>query len=251
VTKHLPLICIVLIICGGGFVQAEELPYYLLMHDDARLMLDSLEQHPTDSNAFERIVLLHNLAFNKDEEAREKAEELLDKYFKKDKTPLVQAYCNSLKMLKVRSRNLAGNTWRYTKTFFGLFGDDPYEEALKYFDGIQEALKKDANNIQIRILSLSAAVETAEYLDGILSFAYKDLQWLRSHTDRLDSTETFFYALSWAKYAYKYSIIKKKPSEAKKGYVWITHAEEFALSKVYCEEAYIWWMKIDSLVQQK
>lgn len=250
-TKHLPLIFIVIIIVGGGFIKAEEPPYYLLMHDDARLMLDSLEQHPTDSNAFERMVLLHNLGFNKDKQSREKAEIIFEENFKKDKTPIIQAYGNSLKMLKVRDRNMAGNTWRYTKTFFGLFGDDPYEEARKAFDGIQESIKKDSNNIQLRILSLSSAVESAEYLDGLLGYASRDLLWLRNRTDQLDSTETFFYALSWAKYAYKYALIKEIPSEAKKGYIWITYAETYALSEVYCDEACIWWIKIDSLVKEK
>lgn len=254
-TKQLPLfLAVLVIICCGGFVQAqsEKPPYYLLMREDARQLLDSLQCQPQESNAFMRLVLLHNLSFSdKDKQARENAENIFENYFKKDTTAIIQAYGHSLKLLNVRDRNTAGNTWRLTKTFFGLFGDDPYEEANKAFRNLQAELHRDANNIQLRILSLSAAIETAEHLDGNLGYAYRDLKWLQDNFDRLDSTETFFYTLSWVKYAYKYSIIKEIPDEAQKGYIWLEYAEHFALSEVYCQEIYFWRMKLDSVEVKK
>ena len=247
--KQSLFVFVLLIAVGGGsFVSADKPPSYLLFHDEAQERLDSLQSNPTDSNFFERITLLHNLALhNKDGQARKQAEELLKKHFKDDTTAVVLMYQGLLDMLKIRDRGKTGNVSRAIGGFFGL-NDDPYEEGRKAYAKVRLAVNKDTTNIQLRILSLGAAVESAEHLKELLGYASSDLRWLQARKDSLDSAETFFYALSWAKYAYKYAIIKDRKDEAKKGFAWITFAEQFALTEDHCNEAYLWWIKIDSLI---
>lgn len=247
-----PLFLFILLIAvyGGSFVKADAPPSYLLFHAEAKERLDSLELNPNNTNLLERIILLHNLALhNKDGKDRERAEGLLKKNFKKDTTAVVLMYRSLLQMLKIRDRGKTGNASKMITGFFGL-GDNPYEEARKIYAKIRLAVAKDSSSIQLRLLSLGAAVESAEHLNELLGYASGDLRWLQARVGRLDSAETFFYGLSWAKYAYKYAIIKGPKTEAKKGFAWITFAEQFAMTDGYCDEAYLWWIKIDSLQTQ-
>ncbi|MCH7492445.1 hypothetical protein IID19_02515 [Patescibacteria group bacterium] len=242
---------IFLIMITVSVVSACDPPIYLLFHEDAANQFDSLNVQPTDSNLFDRVILSHNLAFNDDSKQRETSEELL-KYFVKDSgwTYQAVAYSGALKMLKERDRGPFGTVSRKLITGFGLFGSGPKKEAKKGFYLIRESIQQDSSNIQLRILGLSAAVEVAEHIHELLPYAYRDLKWLGSRLDQLDSSEVFFYRLSWAKYAYKYALIHRQPSEAIKGLNWVSHAEKYACRPVYQQEVDLWRSKINNLINE-
>ena len=231
-------------------VSACDPPIYLLFHEDAANQFDSLNVQPTDSNLFDRVILSHNLAFNDDSKQRETSEKLLMDFVEVNGwTDLATAYSGSLKMLRVRDRSKFSNFGRKVVGFLGL-GSNPKKEAKKGFYLIRESIQQDSSNIQLRILGLSAAVEVAEHIHELLPYAYRDLKWLGSRLDQLDSSEVFFYRLSWAKYAHKYALILRQPSEAIKGLKWVSHAEKYACRPVFQQEVDLWRSKINNLINE-
>lgn len=241
---------IFLIMITVSVVSACDPPIYLLFHEDAANQFDSLNVQPTDSNLFDRVILSHNLAFNDDSKQRETSEKLLMDFVEVNGwTDLATAYSGSLKMLRVRDRSKFSNFGRKVVGFLGL-GSNPKKEAKKGFYLIRESIQQDSSNIQLRILGLSAAVEVAEHIHELLPYAYRDLKWLGSRLDQLDSSEVFFYRLSWAKYAHKYALILRQPSEAIKGLKWVSHAEKYACRPVFQQEVDLWRSKINNLINE-
>jgi len=227
-------------------VGACDPPSYFRFHEDAQERLDSLNQEQSNGNLLERIILMHNLAFHGDKKLREEAEKLLEDNFKKGKrTPLVEVYDGSLRMIKVKHKNTA------SKIFGSLFGNSPYKEARKSFDVISEALEKDPNNINIRFVRASAAVETAEYLPELLVHADIDILWLEKNIDRSNEASVFFLFLTKAKFFYKSALKEKKKliknAIIEKAVEYIYQAGEFVCSNVYCREHLLWQEKIQIL----
>lgn len=167
-------------------------PYYLLFHAEAQSTVDSLSQSNPDNTVFERMVLWHNLAFHKCEKSLAHAEELLDSL--PDDRPVIQAYRGSLSMIKVSHRSKASNVFR------GIFGKSPYKEARDGFERISQALCADSDNVVIRLLHVTAAVESGDYLPELLNVAASDLVWLDAHVDTTDLPMVFFTHLTWVKY---------------------------------------------------
>ena len=226
-------------------------PAYLLFHEDAKNRFDSLNIQPADSTLFDRVILSHNLAFNDYSQQRKVSEKLLKNFVDRfGWTNQATAFSGSLKMLRVRDRSIAGIIGRKIVTGFGLFGDDPKKEAKKGFELIRSSINQDTSNVRLRILGLTAAVEVAEYIDELLPYAFKDLKWLESRLNQLDSAEVFFYRLSWAKYSYKYTLKHRQSSEAVKGLAWLSHAEKYACRPVYQREVELWRDKIDNLIDE-
>jgi len=94
-------------------VRACEPASFFLFRDEARVRLDSLSAAPDQENAIDRLVLMHNLAFHKDKEQRERAEKFLDKQFpKKTRSALIRAYIGSLRMIKVSHRTTGSKVLR-------------------------------------------------------------------------------------------------------------------------------------------
>jgi hypothetical protein len=249
VTKYITLISLTLVlICCGDFVKAGESPSFLLLHEDAKYRLDSLNRIESDSNLVERIILMHNLGFNGDKKLREKAEKLVKDKFKKGKrAPLVEAYDGSLRMIKVKHKNTA------SKIFGSFFGNSPYKEARNGFNIISEALERDPNNINIRFVRASAAVESAEHLPELLVHADIDILWLESNIDRTDAASVFFFYLTKAKFYYKSALEEKKilikVVIIEKAIELIDQAGEFVCSEVFCREHLLWQKKIEILYQ--
>ena len=225
----------------GGFVKADEPPSYLLLREDAQQRLDSLNQIPSNDNLLERIILMHNLAFHGDKDLRETAEKLLKDNFKKNKyTPLVEAYDGSLRIIKVKHRSAFSNLFR-----------NSVKDARKAFEKITDALEDDPNNMNIRFVRASAAVEVAKHIPKLLYYADEDLLWLEIYLDHNDSVMVFFYNLTMAKYYYKEAKINKRSLSRRvmieKSIEYICLAYEAVCSEVYAQEQNHWENKIFSL----
>ncbi len=228
-------------------LAACEPPIYLKFHEDARYHLDSMSQFATNNSLLDSIVLMHNLAFHRDEKMREQAEKLLKENFKKEKrTPLVEAYDGSLQMIKVSHRG------KGSKIFRSIFGKSPYDEAREGFKMISQALVKDPGNFNIRFIRATAAVEAVEYLPELFPYANEDIQWLEKHIDYSNPALVFFLNLTWAKYYYKFALTIEptniRSTIVKKASGYIDLAGEYICNEVYCREYELWRQRIDSLL---
>jgi len=177
-------------------------PIFLKICESAQYHLDSLNQNPTDDNLFDRIILMHNLAFHKNRALRKQAQKLIKDNFKnKEFTPLVKAYDGSLRIIKVSQQSMASNVWR------SIFRKSPYDEARESFEIISQALDNEPDNQIIRLLRATAAVESAEHFPEFLPIADEDIQWLGKNIDYGDSTLVFYLYLTRAKFYYKHALI--------------------------------------------
>jgi len=168
---------------------------YYLFSDEARVRLEELEGDTSQAAEWQRIVLMHNLGFNRDKNMRKKAEGRMKAWQKNNPmTPLQEAYLGSLQMLRVSQRSTLSNFW-------GVITDNsPKNEAEDGFRRISAALAEDSSNIVIRFLRLTAALESIDQLDGKKRYARKDLDWLDGYIDRTDSAQVFLFHLSRVKY---------------------------------------------------
>ncbi|MDP2684748.1 MAG: hypothetical protein Q8P20_06975 [bacterium] len=225
--------------------EACDPPVYLKIHELAQYHLDSLNQNPTDGNLFDRIVLMHNLAFHKNCRLREQAEKLIKNNFKGDeRTPLVVAYDGSLRMIKVSQQNLASNIFR------SIFSKSPYDEARESFKIICQALANEPDNNIIRLLRATAAVESAEHFPEVLLHAKEDIKWLEENIDYDDSTLVFYTYLTRAKFYYKYALIIDSSSVRSaiidNAMESLSQAGKYICDEVYRREYDFWEDKISS-----
>ena len=217
---------------------------YFLFRSEARLRLDSLNARPTDRNAFERLVLMHNLAFHGDKEQRENAEKLLDTYFpKKQRSPIVGAFAGALKMIKVSHRAKGSNVIRLLSPLT----KSPYSEAREGYRQISFALSRDTANVVLRILRATAAAESAEYLHELFDSARIDLEWLQSHADKSDSVRMFLIHLNWAKYDFKLAKENRIEIDSTDAAQQVDRAGAFACTPVYRLWAEEWRSRIKVL----
>jgi hypothetical protein len=235
-----PGLLVVLAECG----VACEPESYFLFRSEAQNRLDSLNVHSSSENAFERLVLMHNLAFHKDKQLRERAEKLLEKEFpKKSRTPIVRAYAGSLKMIRVSQRTTGSKVIRTINPLT----KSPYAEGREGFKQISEAVGSDTSNPILRILRATAAAESAEHLNELFDSARIDLEWLQAHKEPTDSVCQFLIYLNWAKYYYKMAKMNPGESDVITAERHIKIATAYACTPVYREWANEWRSKIDAL----
>ena len=174
--------------------------YYLLFRDDARHRLTAVETSPTEANRFERIVLMHNLAFHKDKKMREAAEKLISTYGPDSLEPArVGAYRGSLQMIRVSHRSGGSKVFRTISPF----SQSPQAEARAGFHQISTAIARDSTDIILRLLRATAAAESAEHLNELYDSALCDLTWMKRYSPANDSAVGFMTELNWTKYYYK------------------------------------------------
>jgi hypothetical protein len=174
--------------------------YYLLLREDARERLAPLEANPTPGNQFERIVLMHNLAFHKDKKMRKSAEELMSAYGPDSLEPAqVGGFRGSLQMIQVAHRSAGSKIFRTISPF----SQSPQAEARAGFRRISVAVARDTTDFVLRLLRATAAAESAEHLGELYDSALCDLVWLRRHGPIYDSAVSFMMHLNWTKYYYK------------------------------------------------
>lgn len=218
-------------------------PFFLRIHELAQSRLDSLNASPTADNVFERIVLMHNLAFYKDSKMREKAEKLLEQNFPEGKrTPLINTYAGSLRIIKASQRGKA------SKILKSVFGKSPLDEAREGYSQITEALEKDPGNLNIRLVRSLAAIELADYLPELLSDADTDLQWMGKNINLKDTVVAFYLYLTRAKFFYKNAQIKKssliKTTLLVQARIDLKISAEYICSDAYRKEYKYWEKKI-------
>ncbi|MFC1687429.1 hypothetical protein ACFL0L_02525 [Patescibacteria group bacterium] len=203
---RLMILAIVLITIASQGAYACEPSAYFLFHDDARNVLDSLEQSGS-SDYFLMGILAHNISFsNHDEDMTKKAK----KYFKKcepncDGQNLVEAYRGSQELLHLRDRNKISSGWKFGWSKIGLAAS-PYDEVRKAFQRITDAVDQQPVNIVIRFLCLTAALESAAVMPEFLATAKKDLHYLDGvlrYEQFADSIHLYFLHMSWVKYWYR------------------------------------------------
>lgn len=231
-------------------------PSYLLFRNDAQERLDSLNAVALPDNMIERAGLMHNIAFHKNKEMRKESKKLIDKYVDQYMdslgwSPIIGAYAGSLRMIKVRDRGKLVNIGKSFITLGGLLGSNPYQEAYEGFDWITEALEQDSANVRIRMIRASAAVESVEHLDKLLSYAFTDLIWLSVNAKKLDSSETFFLYLTWVKYCFKKDMLYPDDVSLERGCEYVELAWRYACSEDYIQEIAKWEDRIDSAMLKK
>jgi len=228
-----------------GYGVACEPESYFLFQSEAQYRLDSLNTHSASDNAFERIVLMHNLAFHKDKKLREQAEKLLEKIFpKKKRTPLVRAYAGSLKMIKVSHRTTGSKVFRSINPLT----KSPYAEGREGFKQISDAMASDTANTILRILRATAAAESADHLNEMFDSARIDLEWLQAHKEPTDSVCQFLIHLNWAKYHYKLAKKNTGDSDLAEAKRHIEVAIGYACTPVYREWAVEWKKRVNDLL---
>lgn len=217
---------------------------YFLFRSEAQVRLDSLNAQPTHENALERLILMHNLAFHKNKQQREKAEKLLKKQFpKKQRSPIISAYAGSLKMIKVSHRTTGSKVIRTLNPLT----KSPYAEGREGYRQISGAVAQDTASTVLRILRATAAAESAEHLHELSDSARIDLEWLQTHKKASDSVWMFLIHLNWAKYHSK--LAKRNQSDVDRTEA-ARHAElalSFACTPVYRLWADEWQSRIRDL----
>lgn len=218
---------------------------YFLFQSEARDRLDSLSAAPSDDNAFERLILRHNLAFHNDKAQREKAEKLLETHFPQNKrSPLVRAYAGSLKMIKVSHRTMGSKVIRTINPF----NKSPYAEGREGFRHISEAVALDSANTILRILRATAAAESAEHLNELFDSARIDLEWLQKQKNSTDSVCQFLVNLNWSKYYYKLAKRSNSQTEREMSQKHVELALDYACTPVYRKWADEWQSRIRELL---
>lgn len=245
--KQLFLLCM-LWIWYPAAPDACDLPVAYRFHEDARTLLDSLESSPTEANLFDRMVLAHNLAFNKYDAYLGRSDRYL-KQFVEDSgwTTAAEVYRQTIEILHIRDAGLK-NTAKGAVNFLslGLFSNDPRDDARQKIKSLGRIIKFDSLNPTYHIHRLTAAVESADILKEVLADASTELVWFKAHPALLDSAEIFLYRLSWAKYAYRYVqthdnlSTEKKIEELNKGLDWLEHAFDYVCSAGQCRDWDIW-----------
>jgi hypothetical protein len=239
------IIILILLVIGKGS-QACEPEIYFLFKDEAREKLTSLDQDST-GDVFQRVILLHNLAFHKDKKARKQAEELL-KLIKPDsaRMNLVRAFKGSLKMIKVSHSKTSS---KIIKTLNPI-GKSPKDDARSGFAMISDAVKAESKNKIIRCIRATAACESAEHIPELFEYARVDLIWLDSFTNDQDTVANFFINLNWAKYYFKLSKKEKKAEYLTKANMFCNKALEFACTPVYVQWANEWRQRISPSIKE-
>lgn len=209
---------------------------YFLFRNDAQAKLDSLNQIKSQKN-LDKAILLHNLAFHKDREARIKAEDLLNK-LKLDSSNhnIIQAYKGSLKMIKV---SLSSPSSKILKSI-SPFGKSPKEEARDGFALISKSVFSEPNSKLLRCLRATAATEGADHLQELFAYAKEDLIWLETNSNTDDSVANFFINLNWTKYYYKLGEKEKNKEYMTKANDFCKKAIKFSCTPVYLEWAKQW-----------
>lgn len=234
---------ILLVICFRVGTEACEPEFYYLFNGEARAQLDAFSVGDSGKFVFERFVLLHNLAFHKDKEAREAAEKLFARHFKDSlRVPLYRAYDGSLAMIKVSHRSLGGKVFQVLNPF----ARSPHAEARAAFQKITEGLSAEPNNRVLRMLRATAATESVEHLNELFDIARIDLQWLTERNDDADSVSTFLLFLNWAKYHYKLSLQNGSEGERLLARAAAEKAARYACTGVYERWAQDWQARIKS-----
>ena len=215
--------------------------FYFLFRDEARAKLESLQYDNSDYDTFEKAVLLHNIAFHKDKDARKAAEKLF-KGLKDDDSlsNMILAYNGSLKMIKVSQSNTASKILKSLNPF----GHSPRGEARNGFKMITEAVENDPDKKVLRLLRATAAVESAEYLNEMFDDAKSELTWLDSHITPDDSVMTFIVNLNWGKYYYRLWEKDKNSADIKLAAQYIKTARKYACTPVYAGWVADWETKL-------
>jgi hypothetical protein len=214
---------------------------FFLFRDEARVRLDSLSAAPDQENVIDRLVLMHNLAFHKDKEQRERAEKFLDKQFpKKTRSALIRAYMGSLRMIKVSHRTTGSKVLRTINPLT----KSPRAEAREGYGMISEVVESDSSNTLLRLLRVTAAAESAEHLHELFDSAKIDLEWLAACTDPSDSVYSFFVHLNWAKYHHKLFKMNGAGHNREEAERHVKEALEYSCTPVYRQWALEWRERI-------
>ena len=214
---------------------------FFLFQDEARVRLDSLSAAPDQDNAIDRLVLMHNLAFHRDKEQRERAEKFLDKQFpKKTRPALIRAYMGSLRMIKVSHRTTGSKVLRTINPLT----KSPHAEAREGYHMISEAVESDSSNTLLRLLRVTAAAESAEHLHELFDSAKIDLEWLAPRTDPSDSVYLFLIHLNWAKYHYKLFKMNRAEYDREEAERHVMEALGYSCTPIYRQWAMEWREKV-------
>ncbi len=207
-------------------------------------------QQICDTSRLTLAILSHNLSFKlKDPELRKYSEELF-KQLKKDSACLIyEAYLGSLRMMKVRDEGVKGAVVSGFKSIFG--GKSAYGKAREGYSRLSATICRDTLSIPLRMLRVSAAVESSDKLPELLDSARIDLEWLTGYYDKLVPEERFLVLLTWAKYYYRLDDRLPTDSTLSDMKAWMDRAYYFAradscLSHYFLAEAELWKTK-DSL----
>lgn len=214
---------------------------FFLFQDEARVRLDSLSAAPDQDNAIDRLVLMHNLAFHRDKEQRERAEKFLDKQFpKKTRSALIRAYMGSLRMIKVSHRTTGSKVLRTINPLT----KSPLAEAREGYRMISEAVESDSSNTLLRLLRATAAAESVEHLHELFDSSKIDLEWLAPRTDPSDSVYLFLIHLNWAKSHYKLFKMNRAEYDRVEAERHVKEALEYSCTPVYRQWAKEWRERI-------
>ena len=217
---------------------------YFLFRSEAQDRLDSLIAHSSSENAFERLVLMHNLSFHADKQLHKRAEKLLEKEFpKKSRTPIARAYAGSLKMIKVSHRTTGSKVIRTINPLTR----SPYAEAREGYRQVSDAVAQDTASTILRILRATAAAESAEHLNELFDSAAIDLEWLQNHRQPNDSVCQFLIHLNWAKYYYKLADRNRSDSILTKAKQHVEIALAYACTPVYWKWAQDWRNRVEAI----
>ena len=212
--------------------QACNPEFYFLFRSEAQVRLDSLNTKQTSENALERFVLMHNLAFGKNEQQRKKAEKLLEKQFPRhNRSSLISAYAGSLKMIKVSQRTTGSKVIRTLSPF----RKSPYSEAREGYHQISIAVIQDSTSTVLRFIRATAATESAEYLNELFDSARIDLEWLQANLESSDSVYMFLIHLNWSKYYFKLAKEEERIANRSNAIHHINIALAFACTPAYCQ----------------
>lgn len=224
-------------------------------HSDARWRLDSLVGQSADEHLYQRMVLTHNLAFNKSEGMRDSSDQLLKRfeaqYGVADSTIVYRATLDIMHVRDHQFRQYA--TGAINSLSFGIFGSNPKDKVRKCIGRISECVERNQESISFRIHRLTAALETAEHLDEMFALAISDLKWLSERDTLLDTAEACLYRLAWARYAYKYCMklqylpVQSRLAEIDKGIQWIDAARVMAVTPGLSTEVAIWEDRLRTL----
>ncbi|MFA6553106.1 MAG: hypothetical protein WCT27_01635 [Patescibacteria group bacterium] len=208
-------------------------------------------QQVCDTSRLTLAVLSHNLSFKmKDPGLREYSEDLFKQLNKDSTCQLYKAYLGSLRMMKVRDEGVKGAVVSGFKSFFG--GKTAFGKARDGYHVISEAVSRDSASVPIRILRVSAAVESADKLGELLDSARIDLEWLTAYYDRLVPEERFLTLLTWAKFYYRLEGRLPSDSALAGMNLWMDRAYYYSrsdscLNYYYGTEVEL-WKKKDSLL---
>jgi len=242
--QKLTLITLLMLLTGTATACDPDIFY--LFRQDARDALDSLNKYNPGQISFRKAVLLHNLAFHKDQNARKEAEKMFDSLASDGMdNNLVRAFTGSLKMIQVSQSRKSSKIFKSLSPF----RSSPRDDARKGFRMITEALESDPDNEVLRTLRATAAVESAEHLPEMFSTARDDLNWLEAHLDPGDTAVTFFTLINQAIYYCKYWQEKGGLKNLEMARQYIARARDFACLPSYKTWVETWEKRIADAAQ--